>query len=71
MRVLSLVLVSLLESILQAPVLNMALRELLCDIQCRANEPQVTWQIGSGQTGDGKSERRHSRNQQTKMDWNG
>ena len=28
-------------------------------------------QIGRGQTGDGKSERRHSRNQQTKMDWNG
>ena len=28
-------------------------------------------QIGSGQTGDGKSERRHSRNQRTKMDWNG
>ena len=28
-------------------------------------------QIGSGQTGDGKSERQHSRNQQTKMDWNG
>ena len=28
-------------------------------------------QIGSGQTGDGKSEHRHSRNQQTKMDWNG
>ena len=27
--------------------------------------------IGSGQTGDGKSERRHSRNQQTEMDWNG
>ena len=26
--------------------------------------------IGSGQTGDGKCERRHSRNQQTKMDWN-
>ena len=26
--------------------------------------------IGSGQTGDGKSEHRHSRNQQTKMDWN-
>ena len=25
-------------------------------------------QIGSGQTEDGKSERRHSRNQQTKMD---
>ena len=24
----------------------------------------------SGQTGDGKSERRHSRNQLTKMDWN-
>ena len=28
-------------------------------------------QIGSSETGDGKSERRHSRNQQTKMDWNG
>ena len=28
-------------------------------------------QIGRGQTGDGKSERRHSRNQRTKMDWNG
>ena len=63
MRVLSLVLVSLLESILQAPVLNMALRELLCDIQCRASEPEVTWQIGSGQTGDGKSECQPSRTQ--------
>ena len=29
------------------------------------------WRIGSGQTGNSKSERRHSRNQQTKMDWNG
>ena len=28
-------------------------------------------QIGSGQTGDGKSEHRHSRNQRTQMDWNG
>ena len=28
-------------------------------------------QIGSGQKGDGKSERQHSRNQRTKMDWNG
>ena len=28
-------------------------------------------EIGSAQTGDGKSERQHSRNQQTKMDWNG
>ena len=28
-------------------------------------------QIGSGQTGDGKSECQHSRNQQTEMDWNG
>ena len=34
---------------------------------------QKLWhrQIGSGQTGDGKSERRHSRIQRTKMDWNG
>ena len=34
-----------------------------------------TWnesrQIGSGQTGDVKSECRHSRTQRTKMDWNG
>ena len=27
--------------------------------------------IGSGLTGDGKSERRQFRTQQTKMDWNG
>ena len=27
--------------------------------------------IGNGQTGDGKSKHRHSRNQQTKTDWNG
>ena len=27
--------------------------------------------LGSGQTRDGKSERRYSRNQQTEMDWNG
>ena len=27
--------------------------------------------MGSGHTGDGKSERRHSRNQQTKIDWMG
>ena len=35
---------------------------------CNAGDPR---QIGSGQTGDGKSEHRHARNQQTKMDWNG
>ena len=35
------------------------------------SESEVTRQIGSGQTGDGKSERRQSRNRQTKMDWNG
>ena len=28
-------------------------------------------QIGSGQTGDGKRECRHFRNQGTKVDWNG
>ena len=28
-------------------------------------------QIGICQTGDGKSERQYSKNQQTKMDWNG
>ena len=32
---------------------------------------QESRQIGSGQIGDGKSEHQHSRNQQTKMDWNG
>ena len=35
------------------------------------NVRSMTKQMGSGQTGDGKSECRHSRNQQTKMDWNG
>ena len=40
---------------------------------CTAMECQVheSRQIGSGQTGDGKSEHQHSRNQGTKMDWNG
>ena len=32
---------------------------------------QESRQIGSGQTVDGKSERRDPRNQRTKMDWNG
>ena len=36
------------------------------NLECQVHESR---QIGSGQTGDGKSERRHSRNQQTKMDW--
>ena len=31
----------------------------------------VSRQIGNGQTGDGKSEHRHSRNQRTEMDWTG
>ena len=39
-----------------------------CKEQCQVHESR---QIGSGQTGDGKSERQHSRNQQTKMDWMG
>ena len=38
------------------------------NLECQVYESR---QIGSGQTGDGKSECRHSRNQQTKMDWNG
>src|SRR5574337_898826 len=38
------------------------------NLECQVHESR---QIGSGQTGDGKSERRHSRNQRTKMDWNG
>ena len=38
------------------------------NLECQVHESR---EIGSGQTGDGKSERRHSRNQQTKMDWNG
>ena len=32
---------------------------------------RVSRQIGSGQTGDGKSESQHSRNQRNNMDWNG
>ena len=38
------------------------------NLECQVHESR---QIGSGQTGDGKSERRHSRNQRTEMDWNG
>ena len=38
------------------------------NLECQVHESR---QIGSGQTGNGKSERRHSRNQQTKMDWKG
>ena len=37
------------------------------NLDCQVHESR---QIGSGQTRGGKSERRHSRNQQTKMDWN-
>ena len=35
-------------------------------MECQVHESR---QIGSGLTGDGKSEHRHSRNQQTEMDW--
>ena len=38
------------------------------NLECQVHESR---QIGSGQTGDGKSECQHSRNQLTKMDWNG
>ena len=38
------------------------------NLECQLHESR---QIGSGQTGDAKSERQHSRNQRTKMDWNG
>jgi len=38
------------------------------NLECQVHESR---QMGSGQTGDGKSEHRHSRNQRTKMDWNG
>ena len=46
-----------------------AVKAILCrNLECQVHESR---QIGSGQTGEGKSERQHSRNQQTKMDWNG
>ena len=45
---------------------------------CKEQYCKGTWNLRSvnlghvsGQTGDGKSECRHFRNQQTKMDWNG
>ena len=38
------------------------------NLECWVHESR---QIGSGQTRDGKSEHRHSRNQRTKIDWNG
>ena len=37
------------------------------NLECQIHE---SGQIGSGQTGDGKSEHQQLRNQQTKMDWN-
>ena len=36
-----------------------------------AQEPGMLGPIGSGQTRDGKSECQHSKNQGTKMEWNG
>ena len=38
------------------------------NLECQVDESR---QIGSGQAGYGKSECRHSRNQQTQVDWNG
>ena len=38
------------------------------NLECQVHESR---QIGSSQTRDGKSECRHSRNEQTEMDWNG
>ena len=38
------------------------------NLECQGHKLK---QIGSGQTGDGKSEHGNFRNQQTKMDWNG
>ena len=38
------------------------------NLECQVHESR---QMGSDQTGDGKGERQHSRNQRTKMDWNG
>ena len=38
------------------------------NLKCLVHESR---QIGSGQTGDSKSECWHFRNQRTKMDWNG
>ena len=44
-------------------------KEQYCiDLECQVHESR---QIESGQTRDGKSERQHSRNQRTEMDWNG
>ena len=43
-------------------------KEQYRNLECQVQESR---QIGSGQTRDGKGERRHSRNQRTKMDWNG
>ena len=46
--------------------------KVLCCKQHRNLECQVheSRQTGSGQTGDGKSEYQHARNQRTEMDWN-
>ena len=46
-------------------------KEQYCIGTWNARSVNQTRQIGSGQTGDGKSEHQYFRNQQTKMDWNG
>ena len=45
-------------------------KEQYCNrnLECQVHESR---QIGRGQTRNGKSECQHSRNQRTKMDWNG
>ena len=40
-------------------------------VKSNINSLQRSMNQGSDQTGDGKGERRHSRNQRTTMDWNG
>ena len=42
--------------------------EAVKNLECQVHESR---QIQSGQTGDGKGECQHSRNQRTKMHWNG
>ena len=61
----------------QPPLLTLDGVYLLSAARCRCTASALHHRFpplrraGSGQTGDGTNECRHSRNQRTEMDWNG
>ena len=61
----------IIKSVQWSKLLRVCVRTCLVTQSCPTLCDPESRQIGSGQTRDGKSECRHSRNQRTKMDWNG